>query len=142
MEKYIKYKAHTEDDFARLLVKAFKAQGIYDSQKHDTIILAIAPLFVRLEQARDAIADYGVLVTEITREGNERYVRNPACDIESAYVDRIRKALHDVGMYIEAKPDKTNPEDDIVADHKSDSLSELGHLIGGIGKRSYRKPDA
>ena len=137
MEKYIKYKHHNEDDFARLLVKAFRAQGIYDKNKHDTIIMAIAPLFVRLEQARDAIDENGVLLEETSREGNTRFVRNPACDLEAIYVDRIRKALHDVGMYIEMAPKKTVSND---SDEDSDSLSTLGRIVSNVSQRDYRKP--
>lgn len=136
MEKYLKYRHHDEDDFARLLVKAFKAQGIYEKNKHDTIIMAIAPMFVRLEQARDAIADYGVLIEETTREKNIHFVRNPACDLEAIYVDRIRKALHDVGMYVESVPKKTASDD---SDDDSDFLSTLGRLIGSISRKDYHK---
>ena len=137
MEKYIKYRHHDEDDFARLLVKAFRAQGIYDKNKHDTIIMAIAPMFVRLEQARDAIADHGVLLEETTREDNTHFVRNPACDLEAIYVDRIRKALHDVGMYVEAVPKKNISG--TASDEDSDPLSTLGRMIGSISRKDYHK---
>jgi hypothetical protein len=138
MEKYIKFKTHREDDFARLLKKAFQAQGIYDKDKHDTIIMAIAPLFVRLEEARNEIANRGLLLEEESREGNIRYVRNPACDIEAVYIDRIRKALKDVGMYYEAKPKASASE----SEGDGDSLNALGNMIGGITRRDYRKPNA
>lgn len=137
MEKYAKYKKHTSDTFARLIADSLKARGVYDSGKHDTIIMTIAPLFVRLEQARAAINKYGLMIVEESREGKPRYSRNPMCDLEAALVKQIRASLKDLGLFETAKKDDDSYQE--TSADSDDSYCQLTSILGGIERKVYKK---
>ncbi len=139
MERYSKYKVHTEDTYAKLLKAAFEARGIYDSNRHDTVIMAIAPLFVRLEQARKEIVKYGVLIKTKDTNQNDKFTRNPAIDIEIALVDRIRKTLKDMNLFVEKRVEDNDEEDNSTDNDSGDPLAQLTAIMGGVEKRTYRK---
>ena len=138
MEKYAKYKKHTSDTFARLIADSLKARGVYDSGKHDTIIMTIAPLFVRLEQARAAINKYGVIVIEESREGKPRYSRNPACDLEAALVKQIRSSMKDLGLFERPKESDDDSYQEASED-RDDPLCQITSILDGINKKVYKK---
>jgi hypothetical protein len=140
MEKYSAYKKHTVDTYSKLLVSALKSAGIYDSQKHDAVIGGVlAPLFQRLEEARNSIAQYGMLITEMTREDHEVLKRNPACDLELAIVDRIRKMLKEINLFDAKKDDEDTTEE---KEDENDSLTKISGILGGITYQRYKKPNA
>lgn len=140
MERYSKYKKHTVDTYAELLRKAFKAKGIYEAERHDTVIMSIAPLFVRLEQARESIKKHGVLVEQADTNKNIKLVRNPAIDVELAVVDRIRKSLKDMNLFVDKRNNADDDDDE--SDNTGDPMAELTAIMGGITRQSYKRPTA
>lgn len=140
MERYKDYKKHTVDTYARIVVKAMKAVGNYDSEKHDAVIMAVvAPLMARLEQARASIATLGVVVNQTSREGSDRWVKNPACDLELQIAAQLRLQLRDLGIY-DSLPVADDNDAGEEGQKKVDGLQAIADMLHGVKDEVYRNP--
>lgn len=112
---------------------AMEKAGSYDPLL-DTTILTLAGILARRDQAQKEIDKMGISIKTTSREGDERYILNPACQVESRAWAEARKYLDILHLSLGAV--KASASD---AKNKKDGIAELTKVVNNSGSDVYHK---
>lgn len=97
-------KQHTIKNRKASIVKVLKSQGKYIPELFVQIDL-LANLLMQLEKLHLQMSaeNYSPIITEVSREGNERAVINPVETLYLQYYDRAQRAIKALGMNTDSR---------------------------------------
>lgn len=133
----------TKEEYIVELRQSMKARGVYDKSLEPAIGM-LASLMAVYDEATGTVTGK-VLITQTSREGDDRAILNPAFQAMATAGEQIRKYMRDLGLVV-AKPAGFVSQEKDNAPKEGDKLMSVISMVSGEdvtekkkGKRNDRR---
>lgn len=142
MEKISKFSKHKADTYARLIREALQSRLAYSSYKDYAIMLCAQNMEMYQDVSRK-IKSEGTLLVEKSREGNNRYIKNPLIDFTIKLSSEITSELQKLGYYADPKTKDDDDDEMPIAEDEvpqtEDPILDITEKMAKIKKMIFKK---
>lgn len=123
-------------EYVEKIRAALEARGVYD-ESLDITIGKLAMLYEQFDEASAVVGDE-MVITQKSREGDERQLLNPAAPFLSTLAELIRKYNRDLGLMV-AKPAGFIAQEKDTRPRSGDNLMSIMERIEQPKVRKYKR---
>lgn len=126
----------TKTDYIGKIREALEERGVYD-ESLDITIEKLAMLYEQFDKASAVVGDE-MVITQKSREGDERQLLNPAAPFLSTLAELIRKYNRDLGLMV-AKPAGFIAQEKDTRPRSGDNLMSIMERIEQPKAKKYKR---